>query len=246
VKEIETDRDSLATQVYNSLRDAIILGELAPGSLHSVYQLADVLHVSRTPVREALIKLADQGMVQFERNRGVRILMTTAHDLEEIFSLRLLLEVPATFRATEQFGPKEQRQLRQALDALNEMERVAGDFARSHLECDARFHRVIMMASGNQRLANFVDTLRDLQMVRGISTVGVTREFRDVYKDHQLIYERVIERDAAGAAAAMRDHIALTARLLLAQEAGDVDSASRLDLSWLDFFSGFASGQSLP
>jgi DNA-binding GntR family transcriptional regulator len=237
VKEIPADRESLADQVYESIRDAIILGELIPGSLHSMYHFAAELHVSRTPVREALIKLADQGMVRFERNRGIRILLTTIHDLEEIFSLRLLLEVPATFRATDQFVASDRRQLRQALDALNELRpEDPKSSARDHLECDARFHRVIMKASGNQRLANFIDTLRDLQQVRGASTVGVTRDFQDVYQDHLDIYERITAGDAAGAAAAMKNHIALTARLLLAQEAGDVGSAPRFDLSWLDMF----------
>jgi len=240
VKEIASERDSLADQVYDELRDAIILGELTPGSLHSVYQLADQLKVSRTPVREAAIKLADQGMVKFERNRGIRILMTTVHDLEEIFSLRLLLEVPATFRATEQFTGKDDKQLRQALEAFDVLDKTSGNGRFPfHLECDATFHRVIMMASGNQRLAHFVDTLRDLQKVRGVSTVGITRDFREVYQDHAAIFERIKDRDSAGAAAAMRDHIALTARLLLAQEAGDVQSASRFDLSWRDFVSGF-------
>ncbi len=62
-------------------------------------KLAEEFEVSRSPVHEALISLSDQGMVAFERNRGVRVLQTTAHDLEEVFSLRMLLEVPATFRA---------------------------------------------------------------------------------------------------------------------------------------------------
>lgn len=244
VKEIPADRESLASQVYESIRDAIILGELIPGSLHSMYHLAGVLGVSRTPVREALIKLSDQGMIRFERNRGIRILLTTIHDLEEIFSLRLLLEVPATFRATDQFSATDRRHLRQALDALNE---IGADDpkgrARDHLECDARFHHVIMNAAGNQRLATFIDTLRDLQQVRGVSTVGVTRDFQDVYQDHLTIYERIVAGDAAGAATAMRDHISLTARLLLAQEAGDLDSAPRLDLSWLDMFTADARTQ---
>lgn len=235
MKEIASDRDSLADQVYDELRDAIILGELAPGSLHSVYQLADQLKVSRTPVREALIKLADQGMVKFERNRGIRILMTTGHDLEEIFSLRMLLEVPATYRATEQFTTKDEAQLRRALDAFDQLGQKGHHTRLTHLKCDANFHRVILLAAGNRRLADFVDTLRDLQQVRGVSTVGISRDLREVYRDHEVIFERIKERDSAGAAAAMRDHIAITARLLLAQEAGNVESASRFDLSWLDY-----------
>jgi len=90
---------SVNARVLSALRAAVITGELAPGSLYSVQTLADQLGVSRTPVREALIKLAQQGMVRFERNRGVRVLLTSLHDLEEVFALRLLLEPPAVRRA---------------------------------------------------------------------------------------------------------------------------------------------------
>ena len=62
-------------------------------------RLAERFGVSRTPVREALLLLERQGVVRFERNRGVRVLETSVHDLEEVFTLRLLLEVPATYRA---------------------------------------------------------------------------------------------------------------------------------------------------
>src|SRR5437773_4607603 len=99
MKPITDRRESLAERVYEQIRNAIIMGELAPESRHSVNELATILSVSRTPVREALLKLADQGMVRFHRNVGVVILPTTIHDLEEVFSVRLLLEVPATFQA---------------------------------------------------------------------------------------------------------------------------------------------------
>src|SRR5688572_23283914 len=77
-------RPSRTQEALDVLRASIISGELVSGSLHSVASLADTLGVSRTPVREALIELAARGMVRFERNRGVRILQTSIHDLEEI------------------------------------------------------------------------------------------------------------------------------------------------------------------
>jgi DNA-binding GntR family transcriptional regulator len=103
---------SVNTRVLSSLRAAVITGELAPGSLYSVQTLADQLGVSRTPVREALIKLAQQGMVRFERNRGVRVLLTSLHDLEEVFALRLLLEPPAVQRAVTRLDAAHRRELR--------------------------------------------------------------------------------------------------------------------------------------
>src|SRR5918996_737867 len=84
-------RPSRTREVLDILLPAIVKGELAAGSLHSVAELADSLGVSRTPVREALIELASRGMVRFERNRGVRVLQTSIRDIEEIFEIRLLL-----------------------------------------------------------------------------------------------------------------------------------------------------------
>jgi DNA-binding GntR family transcriptional regulator len=232
VKEISPNRDTLAGKVYESIRDAIVLGDLAPGSLQSVQKLASHLKVSRTPVREALLKLADQGMVRFERNRGARVLETTVHDLEQIFSLRLLLEVPATYRATQQIGTVELRQLRSALDAFRK--KIHNASTREHLELDARFHRVIMRASGNRRLADFVDSLRDLQMMRGLTTAPKTRALNEICDDHQRIYEQIVKRDPVGAAKAMRDHLAVSSRLLIAQETGDLADVEKFELSWID------------
>jgi DNA-binding GntR family transcriptional regulator len=130
-----------------------------------------------------------------------------------------------------QIGPAEKRQLRQALGTFEEVRKAVGD---NHLGWDARFHGIIMRASGNQRLASFIDTLRDIQQVRGVSTVGVTRRLRDIYDDHALICNRILAGDPAGAATAMRDHILGTAQLLLAQQTGDVEDAPRFDVGWLD------------
>ena len=104
LQEIKAE-SSLTARVRESIRQAIIDGSLEPGSLHSVQSLADIFKVSRTPVREALIDLAGADMVEFERNRGVRILETSVHDLEEILVLRILLEVPATHRAAGRMTP---------------------------------------------------------------------------------------------------------------------------------------------
>lgn len=74
MKGVSNGITTLNSAVLSSLWSAVVSGELLPGSLHSVQALAAELGVSRTPVREALIKMAEQGMVRFERNRGVRIL----------------------------------------------------------------------------------------------------------------------------------------------------------------------------
>ncbi|MGE0346554.1 MAG: GntR family transcriptional regulator [Gemmatimonadales bacterium] len=218
---------TLNAAVLASLRSAVVSGELLPGSLHSVQALAAELGVSRTPVREALIKMAEQGMVRFERNRGVRILQTTVHDLEEVFELRLLLEVPAARRACEKFDAAGLKELRREFDA---MERAAcdGDEVRMW-EHDRGFHRTILEATGNKRLAEFVDSMRDMVLKRGVSTAESSRTMLDIVAEHLGVLERLEARDPEGAAEAMCAHLQNTSTLLLTQEAGDgVD----VDLAW--------------
>jgi DNA-binding GntR family transcriptional regulator len=227
---------SVNAQVLASLRTAVITGELAPGSLYSVQTLATQLGVSRTPVREALIKLAQQGMVRFERNRGVRVLLTSLHDLEEVFALRLLLEPPAVQRAVARLDPTQHRELRRT---FAQMEKAAkADDEYTMFEHDRRFHRALLDASGNSRLARFVDGLRDMVLRRGVSTARESRSLDDIVAEHRVILDLVESGDAEGAAAAMRAHIHHTAELLIAQEAGTEIGAVDVDLSWTGGMTG--------
>jgi DNA-binding GntR family transcriptional regulator len=222
--------ETVNAQVLDALRAAVITGELPPGTLHSVQTLATQLGVSRTPVREALIKLAQQGMVRFERNRGVRVLQTSLHDLEEVFALRLLLEVPATRRACQQIDDTTRRELRKLYQAMERSAR-AGDEYRMW-EHDRRFHRVLLQASGNLRLAEYVDGLRDMVLHRGVSTAGHSRSLDEIVVEHRAVLDRVEAGDAEGAAEAMRRHVLKTAELLIAQEAGAEPGGVDVDLGW--------------
>jgi DNA-binding GntR family transcriptional regulator len=207
---------SLMNKVGDALHSAILSGELVAGQLYSVQDLAEVLGVSRTPVREALIRLASKGMVRFERNRGVRVLQSTPQDLEEVFELRLLLEVPAARLAVARMQAADVAELRKCLDEMNGAAE-SGD-ERSLVQHDRRFHAVILEAAGNHRLAVFVDSLRDLVLTRGVSTAGTSRTLRDIANEHVPILEKIEARDADGVAGAMHSHVLHTAQLLITQE----------------------------
>ncbi len=216
-------RPSRAREVLDVIRSSVVNGDLVPGSLHSVAELAEDLGVSRTPVREALIELASRGMVRFERNRGVRILQTSIHDLEEIFEIRRMLEVPAARRAAARMTPAEVRGLRGRLASM-ERAAAAGDESRLWTH-DRAFHHDLLLASGNRRLAEYVDTLRDMVLVRGVTTAGRGRSLEAIVAEHRAVLERVEARDADGAAAALGEHIAQTFALLVAQEQAAADPA---------------------
>lgn len=232
LQEIRVE-SSITHRVRESIREAIIDGRLAPGSLHSVQTLATAFAVSRTPVREALIDLAGAGMVEFERNRGVRILQTSIHDLEEILSLRLLLEVPAAHRAAAQASDEVIAALREELAAMKAA--AKGDDEAVTMVHDRRFHELINEASGNSRLAKYVDTLRDLILTRGVSTVGRSRDLPAIIDEHTAVLEAIEAHDAEAAARAMKQHICNTASLLLKQEGGQ---ESEPELRWANLVVG--------
>ncbi|MBW0091534.1 GntR family transcriptional regulator [Pseudonocardia sp. KRD-184] len=230
MEQVRSDR--MDARVLGALRAAVISGELAPGSLHSVQALATQLGVSRTPVREALIKLAQLGMVRFERNRGVRVLQTSLHDLEEVFALRLLLEVPATRRACELIDAAGRKELRRVFRAMERAADADDEFAL--WEHDRHFHRALLQASGNTRLAHYVDGLRDTVLRRGVSTARSSRSLHEIVAEHLVVLERIEASDADGAAAAMRAHVLHTAELLIAQEGGEPAGSLEIDLAWTD------------
>jgi DNA-binding GntR family transcriptional regulator len=224
---LDDQRETLAMRALEALRIAIVDGRLAPGERFSVAQLAELFGVSRTPVREALLQLERQGVVRFERNRGVRVLETSAHDVQEVFALRLLLEVPATRRACERLRPDELDALQHELD---EMRRCAGAGEEApFMAHDVRFHETLLTAAGNQRLVATIRSLRDHVRFRVGSTVGRSRDLATILGEHDEIMRCLREADAAAAASAMREHLRNTGRLLLQQaEAG----AAQLELDW--------------
>ena len=210
----------LARSAYDEIRRAIIGGALPEGSLTSVRALSEALGISRTPVREALVELARDGMVSFERNRGVRICVTRRHDVEEIFDLRLLLEVPAVLGAVEMIDDSDVAALE---DSLSQM-RDSMDDEAEFMRYDWSFHRLLLEKTGNERLVTFVGRLRDQTRIRGISTVGRSRQLDAIVAEHQAVLDAAKSRDAQAAAAAMEIHLKTTRALLLAQE--DADQAT--------------------
>jgi DNA-binding GntR family transcriptional regulator len=157
--------------------------------------------------------------------------VTTAHDLEEVFALRLLLEVPATRRACELLSTDDLAALDHELTAMSSLAREGDEGA--FMAHDKAFHEVILHASGNRRLTTIVSQLRDHVRFRGASTVGRSRDLQAILSEHVVILEALRARDAAAAADAMRAHLLETGRLLLAQE-----SAPVAGLPWADVLGG--------
>jgi DNA-binding GntR family transcriptional regulator len=223
----DPDGRSLTSLAYTGIKEAIMNGSLPPGSLTSVPALSEALGVSRSPVREALVDLVSEGLVRFERNRGVRVVEQNQHDVEEIFDLRLLLEVPATRRAIQFLGNRKKIELvAQLQEELKAMRRHMNDEV-VFMTHDAAFHRILLEHAGNHRLTAVVTELRDQTRVLGISTVGRSRSLPDVLHEHEEILATIQAGDAEAAASQMEAHVRHTRDLLVGQilQRADADGA---------------------
>lgn len=222
-------RITTTDRVFASLRESIVSGEFPAGSLHSVYRLADLLAVSRTPVREAVLRLADIGLVTIERNRGVRIRGVTVADVRDVFELRLLIEVPAAaYAAAHADGETVAR----IVSELDHMRRCAVDDDEPQFTAhDRLLHLAIGAATGNARLQAEVETLRDSIQARGASTIRRSRGMVDLAQEHAPIVEAISTRDPAAAADHMEQHLVHTATLLMRQVA---DADEPVDPVWSD------------
>jgi DNA-binding GntR family transcriptional regulator len=250
-----TKAASLTDQVVEAIRQDIATGRLPPDSRHSVESLAKQLGVSRTPVREALVRLAEAHMVRFQPNVGVVVLKPTVRELEEILQLRLMLEPPAAYRAAERADETQRKELDEALDAMKQaVSADDDDRVLRFTEDDVRFHQLILEASGNNRLANLVLDLRYATMTLGVdlllrdatrpddaSASASPRSLEDVMHDHEPVLEAIKHHDCQAAAAAMYRHVRLTGNMLLRRRA--IGTSDAYDHEWVSGIADYGTGE---
>ncbi len=203
---------SLADAVAQAVRDGVAAGELVPEKTYSVYQLADLLGISRSPVREGMLRLAEAGLVEIRRNRGFRVLPPRAHDIEEIIGIRLALEPPAARRAASSGTDDQHAAIRAALDAMAAA--AAHDDSASFWPADRTLHDLLLRAAGRPRTAAIIDGLRTTTALLGPPTTAGGRTLTAIHAEHEPLVTAVLSRDGAAAEAAMRAHLEATGALL--------------------------------
>ena len=204
---------SLAEAVVAAVREGIQAGELVPGEVYSVYQLAELLGVSRSPVREGLLKLGEAGLVEFARNRGFRVVLPRAQDVEEIFEVRLALEPTAARRVCEKGSDDDLAAIASHQAALRVA--AAGGDETAFWSADRALHDRILRAAGNARAAAIVEQLRATTVLLGPPTSATGRSLAEICAEHGPIAAAIARRDGAAAEGAMRGHLTRTCSLLV-------------------------------
>jgi DNA-binding GntR family transcriptional regulator len=202
------DSGHATSLAYSAIRDQILSGEFPGGHRLREDELAAMIGVSRTPIREALRSLTAEGLVNHERNRGFQVESWTLKDLEEVHALRSLLEPFATaLAATSGLLDMD------ALAAIaNEMDDAINqprlDFELI-AELNNRFHDAIMEASGNQRLRLLVNSVVQVPIVRRTFSQYTSEDLRRSLAHHQELVESLRSGDAVWAESVMRAHMRL-------------------------------------
>ncbi len=205
-KTLERD-ESLRDKALRIVRQAIVSGEIKSGEVCSATALARQLGVSVSPVREAMLTLVNAGIMEPVRNIGFRVAELTPADLDEVFELRLLLEVPAVRALAEADLTGERDRLDELVQAT-EVSAAASD-VNTFLAADREFHLALIELHGNGRLLDWVAILRDQTRLYGLreSDAHTLTEAAD---EHRQILNAVLAGDGEEADGLLRAHLAHT------------------------------------
>lgn len=203
----QVDKNSLGDAVLVRLRAAIHAGQFAPGERLVEQAVAESMKVSRGPVREALAQLEREGLVTSERNRGTFVARITREDIEEIYSLRLVLERLAVKWAVRNATRADLDRLQAIVDRM-EAEASRGLSAREAAELDMSFHDELYRASGHKRLADFWMVLRPQILVFLQSRNLSQADFGEIIAPfHQRILVTIAARKEKASVALIEEHI---------------------------------------
>ena len=209
---------SLTERAIEAVRVAIRNGAMVPGELYTVNQLATELGVSRSPVRDALLRLEETGMIKFERYRGFRLQLPGPQDLAQIFAVRVALEIPAARKAAARATDEQIAELKAVAEALRKA--AMADEEPEFMLHDQKLHGLVLDFAGNLYSRKVIDNIRDATRLVGASTFQNFRSLVEVYQEHVPIVDAIAARDPAAAASAMYQHLRRTGGLLLQKSIG--------------------------
>lgn len=184
---------SLEEKVYLLLEEAILSGEYARGESLTEMSLCKRLGVSRTPVRSALHRLSEEGLLDVIPNRGAVVVGVTEDDLIDAYKIRSRLEGLASAMATERISPEELKRLKETLE-LSEFYLEKGDTDKLK-ELDSDFHTIIYKAAGNRMMCKILCELhRNIRSYRRLS-LTVPGRLRRSIEEHREILNAIENRD---------------------------------------------------
>lgn len=196
---------SFREQAYQKIKDTV-LHELSAGQPLVVDELAAQLGISRTPVREALLVLEQEGLVKCLPYKGTFVIDPSVEEVEQVYQVREVLEPFAARLAALRISDQELERLKITFDAVREA--IEGGDFDPYFESDTQFHDLIVQNAGNQVLKEILENLSDrVYRIRVRARRRSSSHLVQSFEEHCLVLEALIKRDPSGAEHFMREHI---------------------------------------
>ena len=191
--------------VFQTMRQAILKGELQPGERLMEIKLAERLGVSRTPIREAIRKLELEGLVVMIPRKGAAVANITEKDTKDVLEVRRTLEMFAVEVACDRITSEQLEHLKKA---AKEFEAAKGSMDLIRIaETDMKFHEIIYEATHNERLVQMLNNLRENMYRYRIEYLKDLNYYDSLVREHQEILDAVETGEKSRARVCMRDHI---------------------------------------
>lgn len=191
--------------VFNTLREAILHGDLKPGERLMEKQLAEKMGVSRTPVREAIRKLELEGLVVMIPRKGAQVSEITIKEVEDVLEVRAALEGLASRLAAKRMSDEDLYKLKQSLREFKEG--IEHQDLEILIQKDVEFHDMIFKACGNEKLVSMVNNLREQIHRFRVAYLKSFRGMSDVFEEHLKLVEAIEQRDTVQAEQLAKRHI---------------------------------------
>lgn len=197
--------ESLAEIAYRTLRDSILSFKLQQGQIYNEVAVSKELGLSRTPVREALLRLSSENLITFLPRKGFIITSYTLQDVEEIFELRLILESTVVRKITSKISKEDIDELRRQIK-LQHRATAKNDY-HGFMLSDRTFHKIFFELAGNSKLLDIMNNFQDICHMMGVCYLKVDMLYEEAILDHEAIVESIETGDADMAEAALSKHI---------------------------------------
>ena len=191
--------------VFNTLREAILKGELKPGERLMELQLAAKLGVSRTPIREAIRMLEQEGLAVTIPRKGAEVAKMTEKDMEDVLQIREALDELAAKIACEQIS---EEQLEELVATMHEFEEsTKTNNVKKIAEADVKFHDIIYQSTGNQKLVNMLNNLREQMYRYRVEYLKDENNYPTLMKEHKDIVEGLVRKNKTQVTETMHQHV---------------------------------------
>jgi DNA-binding GntR family transcriptional regulator len=197
---------NLRDQALAVLKLRLISGDLAPGEIYSAAALAAELGVSNSPIREAMLTLVNQGLMEAVRNRGFRVVPLSDKERQNIYDLRTMLEIPSMVRLAAHKEVVKRKNEFSAIASEIVACAKAGDIV-GYLDADRRFHIGLLGILQNDQLTTIVENLRDQTRQYGLRALSEQGILVKSAKEHQPILDAILAGDKKKIATLMTDHL---------------------------------------